>query len=138
MSDLGCWSTGALRTHAAMTSVAAIGLVSAWAGARSSSSLSDQVGWLNLAVAAFALSGLSFGLWLLTARRRLAGRRRQLLSTLPSAQLQAAPTRSGWVHLPGTRRGHRPDCLLVQGKMVQPLSPTQARAAGLEPCETCA
>lgn len=127
-------------------SVVAAGLIAvAWSGSSQQATLKDQYAWINLAMVALILGAVGQVGWIIAARRSVVSRKRLALSRIiaaaprgghvaPEAQEAA---RSVWVHVPGTRRGHRVNCQLVVGKAVVPLTRTDVAAGDLLPCELC-
>jgi len=117
------------------------GIAGAWFGADGASSLAQQAMWLNVAVAAFAVSGVGLCLWLMRGRRAVGERRAGLVSLDPvDDEPPAAPARvrrggTGeltLVRATGMRRVHDPSCPLVEGKHVEP-----ATLGDGEPCAVC-
>jgi len=113
-----------------------------WASARGAS-LSREIAWLNLGVIAVVIAAAADVAWLAAGRRAvLAQRRRIIADAIVVDRPEPSPTASttGWVHIAGTSRAHRPGCILVAGKQAAPVDPAAIRAGGrhLRKCEVCA
>lgn len=140
-SDLA-WRDGDIALVVATALVGLIAILAAWFGASGSPTLTNQVAWLNLAVAGFAIFAIGNCLWLLRGRRAVGERRVALISLEAeegeSPVASTASTAFSTVSLElvrgaGMARVHYPDCPLVAGKALEP--------AGLsvgEPCGVCA
>lgn len=134
------WNRQQLRVLAALNAVGLVLLLIAWRGSDGTDALEDQVGWLNLGVLAVVLAAGTDVLWLSRGRSRLITRRRALLADvapLEARTVAVAHSGSGWVAVPGTVRAHRPGCLLVAGKAVEPLTPDAVAASDRRSCEIC-
>lgn len=124
--------------------VAVAGLIAAaWWGASGDADEGRQFGWLGLAFAADAAIGLIAAAWLGVGYRRVALRRRSLLSGLaaePAATVAPADEGAGtavFVRGAGMSRYHRSGCHLVVGKNVEEAAAADHEAAGCRPCPVC-
>ncbi len=133
----GAWTRANAAVAALLAAASLGGLVLAWVGASGQTHLEDEVPWLVLGVAAFAVGGLAGAVWLGRGLRsirteRLALRRR-LIAMNVGARTETVAARSIWVMANGMTRVHRPECEYVRGKAVREV----ARAAAAE-CVVCA
>lgn len=99
---------------------------------------SDQLGWFNLSLTGLLVSGVANAIWLSRALRAVRTARRLVLIN-PSHLSRAKPCEPrdrphDVVAVPGTSRYHRPDCLLVLGKTVEPACRTTSDRV---PCDVC-
>lgn len=139
------WDLRGLRLLVGFQVVGGALLVVAWEWSRQQASLKDQYQSINLAMLALILAAVGQVGSIVAARRSVVFRNRLALSRIitaaprggqlaPEAQEAAG---SAWVHVPGTRRGHRVHCQLVVGKAVVQLTRTDVAAGELLPCELC-
>ena len=139
------WDLRGLRLLVGFEVVGGGLLVVAWEWSRQQASLKDQYASINLAMLALILAAVGQVGWIVAARRSVVSRKRSALSRITMAvprggQLApAAPAAASsvWVHVRGTRRGHRVHCQLVVGKAVVSLTRTDVAAGDLLPCELC-
>lgn len=125
--------------------VGAAGVGVCWNGASREAAFRDQIGWTVgsfLFLALFVLGGV---LWLMVGFRRVRHGIHELhadanmvfhleeLDVLGATE--AEPTGLDLVVGPGMQRAHRPDCMLVRGKRVNVLTPSQR--AEFPPCGMC-
>jgi hypothetical protein len=137
------WARRQVGVLVAVNGVASILLLIGWGASAREVSLSIVIAWLNLGVGAVVIAAAADVAWLATGRRAVLARRRRIIADAvavdtPEPSLTAGTT--GWVHIAGASRAHRPDCMLVAGKHAAPVDPAALRAAGLHlrRCEVCA
>jgi hypothetical protein len=129
------WSERAL----ALTGCGVLGglvlLAIGWLGASGAATFSRQIAWVNVAVLGAALAAAAQASWLIAGWRAVGVQRTAFLATVSWPQLADAPTAGAGeiVTVPGTRRYHRPECLLVRGKATIAVGDRNE----LEPCELC-
>jgi hypothetical protein len=139
-ANLGLWRSAHVRSVIVTDIAAVLVLAGAFVGSRRSSTLNDQIVWMNLAVLALVVYALSNGMFLFVGRKRAGARRRALLPDLDTGPTRTTPKRTGgdaWVWLPGTRRAHRPGCAFIAGKPVIDADDARIRAEHLQRCEVC-
>jgi hypothetical protein len=137
------WPRRQFGVLVAVNGFASILLVIGWRASGREASLSSGIAWLNLGVAAVVIAAAADGAWLATGRRAvLAQRRRIIADAMAVGTPEPSPTESttGWVHIAGASRAHRPGCILVAGKHAAPVHPAARRGGGqhLRRCEVCA
>jgi hypothetical protein len=142
------WGRSGLVVLAVLLVLGVAGITVGWAGAGGKATLDDQRGWLGLAIAALILTGFVMAGWLLVGMRRIAllrapvvaevrRRKRAELAARPRVVRVEVDPPSGFAVLPGTRRYHRPDCLLLTGKDVAFGPIADHEADGRLPCGVC-
>jgi hypothetical protein len=113
----------------------------------------DQIAWLIAASGLVLLAGVALAGWILTEVRRVRHESALLMSAIrvhnlglpslfeavtpvssPLDSRDAGPESTVLVANASMTRKHKPDCLLVQGKQVQPVTDAQA---GLKVCGVC-
>lgn len=133
------WRDSDLTVTALLSLLGLIAIIIAWFRANHTSSLTDEILWLNVAVTGFAVTAIGLALWLMRGRRAIGERRLSLVSFEPAVpgpavrRQRVARTSSELVRVPGTRHVHDPDCPLVAGKQVEP-----AEAGTGQRCGVCA
>jgi hypothetical protein len=141
--QLAPWSDGALIVLLSGWTLAGVSLVVGWYGSSGTGVVPDQIPWLDIAIAGAVTSGVANMLWLTAGRRAVGERRMDLVSfgtATPVRPLRTAPV-SGTttqtsvltnVRVPGQGSAHLPECPLIVGKVVEPVTP----GAGV-PCRMC-
>ena len=134
------WSGRALLISGGAMAVGIILLAIGWLGVDDKPRINGQVGWLNVAVLGIAIAAAGQAGWLLYGRRRVGRLRREVLSGPVSGRpagvtVDRAAATARFVTVPGSRRYHRPACLLVAGKHTTAVS--AKRAQTLLACEVC-
>lgn len=134
----------AVRRRVVFGHVAALTLgVAGCLSANAQTSLDDQVPWIDVVVLAGLVSAAAQALWLVEGRRSISMLRRQVIERRGSAvatgpqalPVPVEPSSAGaLVTVDGGSWHHRPDCLLVRGKVLRPVG---ARVR-TEPCSVCA
>jgi hypothetical protein len=115
-----------------------IGLTVGWYGAAKESDWHDDARWIVLAVAAVVVSGLGLLGWVVAGRARLTTARRHVIEALTERQkrrVQPRGTAGVTVTAAGMHRRHRPDCLLMDGKVAIPAAEDD-ETAGCGVCGT--
>ena len=136
------WATSDVRRLVVGDALATLLLVASAVESARVSALGDGIVWINLAVVALVALAASHGLFLIIGRKRVGSRRRALL-TDARPRTRVVPTvagrhQQGWVWIAGTRRAHRPNCVLVVGKHATTATDSLIRAEQLRRCEVCA
>jgi hypothetical protein len=131
-----------VQARAALIADAAAGavIVAAALGSGQADELSSQVLWLNLALFGLGIMCVSHGGLILGARRAIGHRITVVVpaSLVPAeAESRARAASNEWIWIPGTRRAHQNDCVLVAGKETVVVGAKQIRAEGLQRCEAC-
>ncbi|MDV6014600.1 hypothetical protein [Haloechinothrix sp. LS1_15] len=115
-----------------------VAIAIAWYGADRSAVLHHATGWLNLAVAGFAVTAIGIALWLLRGRRAVGERRTTLVSLDPGetepageASRPAVDDTPELVRAVGMQRVHRPECPLVAGKQLETVDQEDGQACGV-------
>jgi hypothetical protein len=126
--------------------IGAAALLVGWLGVSGEPASARQTGWLNVGIGGIIIAGVGTAVWLMTGRRAVGQRRRQLLPDIllepPTDALAdlVDPVEDGrgttFVVLPGMTRYHLASCELVAGKAVKPV-PAGRAAAALTPCGVC-
>jgi hypothetical protein len=124
-------------------------IVVSWWGTSGTALFKEQVMWLNVGGAGLIVLGIGNCSWLLSGRRALGARRRNLLDGFADVR-EPTPMATGAsdgadpldrVDAPvwgtGMRHYHRPDCQLVFGKRVEEASRNAHARAGRVPCGMC-
>ncbi len=121
----GLWGRRDLTLLLVPYALGAVGLVVAWYGSAKEADWRDDARWLVTGTGSVTLAGLGLLLWLVAGKLRIvaAGRavRRGLLERREArAERTAAAVLpdSNFVTWRGSRRYHRPSCLLMHGKEV--------------------
>jgi hypothetical protein len=136
------WSLSDVRTTSLTIAVGIVLLGWSWFQASGTAEMSSQVSWLAVSVFAAVMATAGSCNWVWAGRRAVRVRRIALVSSVTDeilgGEVEVAAAADGDptavpVTVPGTDRYHRDDCLLVQGKRVEPL----AEASGRRPCEMC-
>lgn len=141
------WTRSHLTWLAAVQVLAGAVLTGAWFGASDELVFTRQIPHLDLAVVGTMVAGVVNVLWIAqgrsAVRRRKAAFLRRVALVLPATvpggetsepSADAMPT-TAVVSAVRMTRYHRPDCPLVDGKEVQPL--TAPEAADRRPCGLC-
>jgi hypothetical protein len=142
------WRRSHARWCGAIAAIGVIGQIACWYGASGEVTLRDQLPWAAGASVFAAVCGLAGGAWLgigFVALRRsrvqaFADTRDLFGIPQPSAGLVAGAEvdpDAGLVTSPRMTMVHRPSCLAVRGKSVEPISATDAERAGLHSCGIC-
>ena len=115
-----------------------------WWEASGSASLDDQTGWVVIAVVGVGIGAFGMSTWVRAGRRTVCDRRELVLRqveelTTAAGSMSTDPCDGvALVTYPNAQRYHRADCLLLQGKQVQPLSGRSKAPKATLPCEMCA
>lgn len=135
ISDEGPWTPADLNRLAARVSIGVIGLLAAWFQTSEQAALRAQMPWLFAAVAAMAVAGVAMSVWLTSGLRAVRAEHRALHAAarvlLPSTATDV-DAEQAWVSADAMTLVHRPQCLFVRGKDVQPVS-----AVGRAVCPAC-
>lgn len=135
------WTGTQRRALVAAEVVAAVLIGAAWAGARGTTTISGQVGWVNLAVAGLLLGGAANGAWLALGRRSIGRRRLHLCPDVVAAPTAAGSARGPydgpWLRVPAGRRAHVPTCPMVAGRTAVTVDRAAIAAEQLVRCEVC-
>jgi hypothetical protein len=134
------WSSEQVRRSALGSVLGLVFIAAATAGAAGRDAFDQQIAWLNLAVVGSGLAAIAQASVLLHGRRALGVARQDAVASVATTFGEPtidSPRDRGpagtLVQINGALRVHRPDCLLVRGKAVQPIAPTQ----GARRCEVC-
>jgi hypothetical protein len=130
---------------AATLTIGAAALVVGWIGVSGEPATSRQTAWMDVGIGGLVIAGIGTAVWLMTARRAIGQRRRELLPDIAAAAPRALvditpaeePPLERLVVLPGMTRYHRSSCELVAGKPVKPLNGRRRKATSLAPCGVC-
>ena len=121
----GLWGRRDLTLLGVPYALGAVGLVVAWYGSAKEADWRDNAGWLVTGTGSVTLAGIGLLLWLVAGKLRIVAAERAVRSGLlerRAARQERPDVRtlpdSGLVTWPGSRRYHRPSCLLMQGKAV--------------------
>lgn len=119
----------------------------AWAAARDSVVVEDQMSWAALGLAGASVTGLAAVAGLTAARRACRMRLYAVTSALarylpadgaePLSPAVAAVGEEWLVTALNMRHYHRPACPLVAGKGAREVTEAERGEAGLEPCAVC-
>lgn len=133
-----------------LNGVGAFVVLLAWVGCGGTARLSHQFAWTSLGVVGFLTAAVGNGLWLLTGRRMVGVRLRQLLPLEAELDMtepgsRAVPATADpltydpelLVAAEGGSRYHRPDCVLVRGKELETGSRSSFFDSPRTPCEVC-
>lgn len=133
------WRHGSVIRIAAayVAGLALIGL--SWYGVSGTGSLSEQEGWLDLAVVGLVVAVVASCLWLLEGRRAIGLRHEVicLVAAPPEPVSGGLPSAASLVTAPGMRYYHRSDCLLAAGKPVRAVDSSEVARTRLWPCGIC-
>jgi len=139
------WRGGDAIVPALLAALGTTGVAICWHGAATRAAFRSQIPWTLGAFASFGVFVLGALVWVLVGLRRVRLGMRRLsacadsvfgLATAtvrPSAAVLPAAT--DLVAVDGLSRAHRPDCLLVRGKAVRPI--TGAPLGACAPCPMC-
>lgn len=122
--------------------MALAGLGLAWYEASEKVVVRDQFPWVNVAILAVIVSGVTNGTWFLLGRMALRRRRQRVLPATAQASepffgAPLEPAAPVWVAATGTTRYHRPSCLLVTGRATVTASRAVHEREGRRPCGVC-
>lgn len=134
----------------AMASMLGAGMVlAAWVGASGTPRVDRQGAWLSLGVAGLVVAGASGAWFLLAGFRNVYTEVGDILAAgspavLGTVQAQGPASGGGQrvaagdvVAVAGTARFHRPDCVLVAGKVVELATEVEHVRAGRHHCHIC-
>jgi hypothetical protein len=152
-------------SHGVVTSIGltlgAAGLVASWSATSRTARLSEQIGWMNLGVAAVMVIGATLAMVIMAGRRAIGLRQARLAALLEGVLVGRLPAveTAGSVEAPvpgdadaaedtagrpprlvwasGMTRYHREDCQLALGKQVRAASLNAHDKAGRRPCDVC-
>lgn len=114
-----------------------------WWEASGTGNLDEQTTAVVFALLAAGVVVAGSFAWVAAGRRAVRLRREKVLGQLERHGLLGRvwavsdAEADGLVAVAGTTRYHRPDCLLVQGKDVEPVTADGRASAGRVPCEMC-
>jgi hypothetical protein len=142
------WRPSHARWCGAIAAIGAIGQIACWYEASGQVTLRDQLPWAAGASVFAALCAVAAGAWLgvgsvalrrarvqaLADARDLFGIPQPSTGVIAGAQVYAD---AELVTSPRMTMVHRPGCLVVRGKSVEPISATDAERAGLHSCGIC-
>jgi hypothetical protein len=141
------WTSDELTWWVAAQVLASLLVFVAWYQSAGELTARNELAWLNLGIVGLVIAGATNGLLLLRGRRRIGFARIFVLSRVPAPGSRPAriPSPSSLGHLAvgslvsgaGMTRYHRPDCLLVADKVVEPVSLATRTECSLQPCELC-
>jgi hypothetical protein len=133
------WTRAQRRLVTALNLGGGILIGTAWAGSGGTDTIRGQIAWLNLATVGAVIAAVADAAWLYYGRRAVGRRRRRVVPDLlpVAASAPVAVAAGGWVWLPGTRRVHRPGCVLVLGKRVVAVKAARISSERLMRCEVC-
>jgi hypothetical protein len=136
VNDAQPWTAPDAVAVVATQAVGVVAIVIGWYEAGGQRSAGRQMAWVATAVAGLVVAAVGNAAWLGRARRRIGQRsawaRLALIDTRPAV---VADDRV--LIVPGARRFHTPECLLVDGKATVAMTIEEARAAGRESCGVC-
>ena len=140
MDSYGPWSRRFLMGLIAANVIGATLMLLSCVGLSDQAKLNQQVPWLSLAVIAVVLASTADVGWLIGGRRNLLIRRIDLLAPFVDAATPEAP--APWpskevVVVAGRPVLHRPSCLLVAGKITEPINVDEANAKPSRRCRVC-
>ena len=141
----GPWQRRELLLWAPGVAVGPVGLLISWVLARGSDGWATQDGWIAVGSICLAISLAAIAGWTRAGLRNLRTLQRTLVqaarthlvaaTTVPARAAESADR--GFVGVAGTTFYHRADCLLVNGKQVQPVQPELDPAADRTACRMC-
>jgi hypothetical protein len=116
----GLWGRRDLTVLLVPYALGAVGLFVAWYGSAKEADWRDDARWLVTGTGSVALAGLGLLLWLVGGKLRIVAAERAVRSGLIERrevrrEVRTVPT-EGLVTAAGSRRYHRPSCLLMDGK----------------------
>jgi hypothetical protein len=136
----GLWGRRDLTLLLVPYALGGVGLVVAWYGSAKEADWRDDARWLVTGTGSVTLAGIGLFLWLVAGKLRIVAAERAVRSGLlerRAARQERLEIRSrpadGLVTWPGSRRYHRPSCLLMRGKPVVPATDL----TGLGTCGVC-
>ncbi len=146
----GPWSLAQFGRTTTLWVVAAVVLAVAAVGASTDADPTHGGRWLLIAIVASLLAGAGTTLWLTAGFRAVRGRQQVVttkiaelgprlevllrVSDAPTSTGSAAEAAGGLVRVPSGTRYHRADCLMVAGKVVEPVG---TDSVTLQPCGAC-
>lgn len=138
------WSRRDAAVPALLTAVGLVLLVWGWFGISGTVDLDSQTRWLALGILGLIVGGLGMVVWLLLGLRAVTALKHDVLvdleARLPApreAASAAATAPAGLGTVPGMRRYHRADCLMLAGKDATWADDAEHARAGLAPCGVC-
>lgn len=137
------WRVSDVMSLVAALLVGAVAILVGWIGVSGEPAPARQTGWMNVGIAGLVIAGVGTAVWLMTARRAIGQRRRQLLADVATGAGPAGPDSTivtrpeTLVALPGMTRYHRSSCELVAGKGAKSLTGRHRRSTTLMPCGVC-
>ena len=139
------WHTGHRLSLALLSLLGLGGIALSWWMVGGTAQTATQQAWLDVSVVALLVAAAADAQYLLTGRRAVRRREREL--TLRVAALAAGPASivdssadpdtGAVVTSARMSRYHSGDCLLVRGKTVGRCSVAENRLAGRRPCGVC-
>jgi hypothetical protein len=131
------WKVGDVVRLVSRSGIGLVGLVGAWVGCSGSVVFRHQAGWTAGAILAVVIGATGGVTWVLSALGAVGRERRLVKSRITALYLSdRAPSTEtafgGFVAGEGMQRYHRPDCDVVRGKSVRPVS-----GVGFTPCGMC-
>jgi hypothetical protein len=141
------WSANEVIVLVVLEAAAAVMTGAAWYVSSITHDPVDQIPWLVLGIAGTVVGAMAAMMFLLEGRRAVGARfwtaaDRVELTTLglpsPSLAPEAGPrSADALVAVPGTRRFHRADCILVSGKPTSEATADRHRKDGRDACPVC-
>ncbi len=133
----GLWGRRDLSVLLLPYALGAVGLVLAWYGSAKEADWREDARWLVTATGAVTLAGIGLLLWLVAGKLRISAAERAVRVALLERRAQRGDatqvSTTGFVTVVGSRRYHRPHCLLMSGKPIVPVSDQ----TDLAPCGVC-
>ncbi len=136
----GLWGRRDLTVLLVPYALGAVGLFVAWYGSAEEADWRDDARWLVTGTGSVTLAGLGLLLWLVGGKLRIVAAERAVRAGLlerRDARVEGGAPRAvptmGVVTAAGSRRYHRPSCLLMEGKVVVPATDLTALSA----CGVC-
>jgi hypothetical protein len=137
----GPWRLGDALSVLTLNAIGLVLVLTGWYVAAGRLLFHDQVVGANVAVAGIIVAGAGNGMWLLTGRRALGLRRRNLAGGIEhqyrSRPRPVATQTTSFVVAKGMTRYHRPDCVFAAARPVVARSRDTHEAQGRTRCEVC-
>jgi hypothetical protein len=121
----GLWGRRDLTLLLVPYALGAVGLIVAWYSSAKEADWRDDARWLVTGAGSVTLAGIGLLLWLVAGKLRIVAAERAVRTGLLERRAarvhrDATPVQSdsSFVTWPGSRRYHRPSCLLMSGKEV--------------------
>jgi hypothetical protein len=143
------WSANEVIVLVVLEGAAAVMLGASWYVSSVTHDPVDQIPWLALGIAGTVVGAMAAMMFLLEGRRAVGARfwaAADRVEVAPLGPTAAAPSPASGasahpddalVAVPGTRRFHRADCILVAGKPASEATADRHRKDGREACPVC-